>query len=149
MAGTRAGTIVVSVDGTEAALRAWAYAAGVARRQNRRVVCVHVRSLMPVPAIPGTWDSFVDFTGEQLCAQLDAQKEVCAQIADDANAWGTNLHTVARIGHPMTELRKVLAEEANVDMVVVGSATKIGRRLALATGCRMLRRWPCLVVMVP
>jgi nucleotide-binding universal stress UspA family protein len=142
------GTIVVSVDGSEASLRAWAYAVGVARRQNRKLLCVMIRGFVPPRPLPDPW-SGADFYWDQLAAQLDSYAAASAQIVDDARAWDVSFHGVRRVGHPMTELRKVLAEEVNVGMLVIGGGTRIARRLAFAMACGAASRWPCPVVVVP
>jgi len=144
-----AGAIVVNVDGSDASLRAWAYAAGVARSRGRRLVCVHVRRTVPVPFVPDPWDSLGIYGIEWMSAHLEANEAACLQILQDATAWGASFTYVRRIGGPVAELRKVLAEEGSVDMLVVGAGTSIVRKIGLAAACGMGRRWPCPVVIVP
>ena len=144
-----AGAIVVNVDGSDASLRAWAYAAGAARTRGRRLVCVQVRRTVPVPLVPDPWDSLGVYGFEWMSAHLEAHEAACMQILEDASAWAASFTYVQRIGVPVAELRKVLAEEANVDMLVVGAGTNIVRKIGLAAACGMARRWPCPVVIVP
>jgi len=148
-AGTRTAVIVVHLDGTTASLRAWAYAAGVARQQDREVVCVQVLRQVPLFYAATGWGCPADTLEDQLSAQFDACEQDLAQITEDADAWGIRHRTMARAGHTATELRRVLKEEVDVSMLVVGAGTAAGRSLAFSMACRMPRRWPCPLVLVP
>ena len=139
--------IVVGVDGTPASLRALAYAAGLARRQHAELVAVYVRSPMRTPVALSGWVDAGIVTAEAQ-AQQDAEAEVWAQIADDANAWGTGARVVVRSGNPLHELRKV-AEQSGADAIIVGASASLGHRLFGSLGHRLLRCKPCPVTIVP
>jgi nucleotide-binding universal stress UspA family protein len=146
------GAVLVGIDGSDASLRAWAYAAGVARVQNRRLVCMQVKGMVAAPVMADTWDYIGNFTADYFLALMDAREEAYTQIMEDivndAKAWGTSVDIVQGIRPSMKEVRKVLAEEANVDMLVMAAGTRIARQLGLAMACGTARRWPCTVVLV-
>lgn len=141
------GAIVVGVDGTPTSLRALAYAAGLARRQRAELIAVYVRSPMRAPVALSGWVDAGIVTAEAQ-AQHDAEAEVWAQIADDADAWGTGARIVVRNGNPLHELRKV-AEQSGADTIIVGASAGLGHRLFGSLGNRLLRRRPCPVTIVP
>ena len=141
------GAIVVGVDGTPASLRAFAYAAGLARRQHAELVAVYVRSTLRTPVAMAGWVD-AGIVAAEAQAQQDAEAEVWAQIADDANAWGTGARVVVRSGNPLHELRKV-AEQSGADTIIVGASASLGHRLFGSLGHRLLRCKPCPVTIVP
>jgi nucleotide-binding universal stress UspA family protein len=139
--------IVVGVDGTPTSLRALAYAAGLARRQHAELICVYVRQPLRTPVVMSSWVD-AGIVAAEAQAQSDAEQEVCAQISDDATAWGTGARLVVRHGNPLTELRKV-AEQAGADTIIVGASASLAHRLFGSLGHRLLRRKPCPVTIVP
>ncbi len=141
------GAIVVGVDGTPASLRALAYAAGLARRQHAELVAVYVRSPMRTPVAMGGWVD-AGIVAAEAQARQDAEAAIWAQIADDANAWGTGARVVVRSGNPLRELRKV-AEQSGADTIIVGASASLGHRLFGSLGHRLLRGKPCPVTIVP
>ena len=141
------GAIVVGVDGTPTSLRALAYAAGLARRQHANLICVYVRQPLRTPIAMSGWVD-AGIVAAEAQAQSDAEKEVWAQISDDATAWGTGARLIIRHGNPLTELRKV-AEQAGADTIIVGASASLPHRLFGSLGNRLLRRKPCPVTIVP
>lgn len=141
------GAIVVGVDGSPTSLRALAYAAGLARRQHAELICVYVRQPLRTPVAMSGWLD-AGIVAAEAQAQSDAEKEVWAQITDDASAWGTGARLIVRHGNPLTELRKV-AEQAEADTIIVGASASLPHRLFGSLGHRLLRRKPCPVTIVP
>jgi len=141
------GAIVVGVDGTPASLRALAYAAGLARRQHAELIAVYVRAPLRTPVALSGWVD-AGIVAAEAQAQHDAEEDVWAQIADDADTWGTGARIVVRSGNPLTELRAV-AEQTGADLIIVGASASIGHRLFGSLGHRLLRRKPCPVTIVP
>lgn len=141
------GAIVVGVDGTPTSLRALAYAAGLARRQRAELIAVYVRSPLRSPVALSGWVD-AGIVAAEMQAQHDAEDDIWAQIADDAEAWGTGARIVARNGNPLHELRKV-AEESGADTIIVGASAGLRHRLFGSLGGRLLRRRPCPVTIVP
>lgn len=133
--------IVVGFDGSPAALRAGAYAAGLARRAGARLVVVHVVTA-PVLALlaterPWTIEEIVDGRTAELREQV---------AAGAANA-GIDAEFVAVPGEPFAALARV-ATDLRADLVVVGASARHGHRLAGSLGSRLIRaaRWPVVVV---
>jgi nucleotide-binding universal stress UspA family protein len=141
------GAIVVGVDGTPTSLRALAYAAGLARRQRAELICVYVKQPLRVPVAMSGWVD-AGIVAAEAQAQSDVEKEIWAQVADDASTWGTGARIIVRSGDPLTELRRV-AEQAGADTIIVGASASLRHRLCGSLGRRLLRRRPCPVTIVP
>jgi nucleotide-binding universal stress UspA family protein len=130
--------IMVGVNGTVAALRAAAYAGGLAVRQHARLVVVFVADC------PG-WAAIA---GAALAAQMQTQQELCdeirAQVCARAAELDLPLTFLSRRGDPSIQLARA-ADEVRADMVVVGTSRRhpmggVARRLMRAG------RWPVVVV---
>jgi nucleotide-binding universal stress UspA family protein len=133
--------IVVGVDGSPTSLRAGAYAAGLARRQNARMVAVYVIS---TPAIAGLAPSASGAIEESLD---EAAREMREQVRAGAGDVGVPVEYHAVRGDPYTELTR-LADELRADAVIVGASTQAGHRLIGSLAVRLVRagRWPVTVV---
>jgi nucleotide-binding universal stress UspA family protein len=133
--------IVVGVDGSPTSLRAGAYAAGLARRQNARLVAVHVATSPALAMLaPGrTWP-----VEETLVAVTE---EIRQQVRAGAEHIGVDIEFVALRGDAYVELSRI-ATELRADAVVVGASTQAGHRLMGSLAVRLVRagRWPVTVV---
>jgi nucleotide-binding universal stress UspA family protein len=134
--------IVVGVDGSRTALRAGAYAAGLARRQRSRLVVVYVAS-------PSVWtatmpDQVAAAQVETVAALIEEQREL---IRGRAVEMGIPITFMVRRGDPFYELRQT-AIELRADNVVVGSSEQAGHRLIGSIATRLVRagHWPVTVV---
>jgi nucleotide-binding universal stress UspA family protein len=133
--------ILVAVDGSEASLRAGAYAAGLARRQHSRLIAVYVHSPGGLAAMrPETavgWNQ----TTTEIAAGLQSA------IDENAGRLGIEARLIERHGDPGTEIAKV-ADELRVDAVVVGASMQVGHRFVGALGVHLVKlaRWPVTVV---
>ncbi|HEX2357437.1 MAG TPA: universal stress protein [Micromonosporaceae bacterium] len=133
--------ILVGVDSSPTALRAGAYAAGLARRQHSRLVVVYV-------ATPGPWTGMmpgVYAAQEQMFDQVI--EDLRRLIQEGADEVGVPIMFMVRQGDPFVELRQA-ATEIRADMVVVGSSEHRGRRFIGSVATRLVRagRWPVTVV---
>jgi nucleotide-binding universal stress UspA family protein len=136
--------VVVGVDGSDASLRAAAYAVGVCRRQRSRLVVVYVRE----PG--GGLASMMDSTGVASAAAVRHQDDVERMLRDSralAHADGVPVDLVVRTGDPYQVLAET-AHEVRADGVVVGSSSGLGHRIAGSLAVRLVRkaRWPVTVV---
>jgi nucleotide-binding universal stress UspA family protein len=133
--------IVVGVDGSPTSMRAGAYAAGLARRQNSRIVAVHVTSTPMlsgmVPSASGAIEQGLEDVAEEVRREVEAAVEYMQMSAD---------YRAVR-GDPFTELARI-ADEVRADAVVVGASTQAGHRLIGSLAVRLVRagRWPVTVV---
>jgi nucleotide-binding universal stress UspA family protein len=134
-------TILVAIDGSDTSMRAGAYAAGLARRQHARIVCLFVRSGNPTASLnPG-------LAGPLHEAQDAVATEIRDTLEEGARRLGIDVTFMERSGSPLNEIARV-ADELRVDAVVVGASTQAGHRFVGAIATRLVRiaRWPVTVV---
>ena len=133
--------LLVGVDGSDTSLRAGAYAAGMARRQQARLVILYVRPFsaaagMNAGATAGLWESY-----DSVAAELRQTAE------EQGPRLGIDIVFVERDGNPFTEIVR-LADEIQADAVIVGASTKAGHRFVGSLAVHLVRasRWPVTVV---
>src|SRR6516164_8464575 len=133
--------ILVGVDDSVTSLRAGAYAAGLARRQGARLVCVYVEQ------ITALYGAAAGAAAGAVAAQDEALQETAADLRreaeDGARRLGIPLTFVTARGDPYTEIRRV-ADEVRADAVVVGASAKAGHRWVGSLAVRLVKagRWP-------
>lgn len=134
--------ILVGVDGSDTAMRAAAFAFGMARRQGGRLVVAFVAchsalsALGPAVAAAVEHDALVTLYGE-----------LREQIRSGAEELGVPVTFLKTYGDPFTRLRDA-ADRCQVDTVVVGASQKAGHRFAGSVATKLIRtgHWPVLVV---
>jgi nucleotide-binding universal stress UspA family protein len=133
--------IVVGVDGSVTSLRAGAYAVGLARRQNSRLVVVHVSMVSRLATMAPQSMALARQAAEQIAEELRQQ------VAEQAAARGVAATFITVPGDPYTELVRI-ADRVRADGIVVGASTTIGHRFAGSMAVRLVRagRWPVTVV---
>jgi nucleotide-binding universal stress UspA family protein len=141
--GDGPGAILVAIDGSTTSIRAGAWAAGLARRQGSRLICLFVATQ---PAFAGMTmgmgaDIPVDYGAH------DVADQVMAELKDAVQAYQVHAEFLVRAGDPVTEISR-LADEVKVDALVVGASTQAGHRLVGSVAVRLVRagRWPVTVV---
>jgi nucleotide-binding universal stress UspA family protein len=133
--------ILVAVDGSDTSMRAGAYAAGLARRQGSRIVCVYVGQIAGLAAgVPSA-------VGALIQMHDSVARNLRAQIEDRLPFLGVEVTFVERRGDPYTEIVRV-AEQMRVDAVVVGRSNQRGHRFFGSLAVRLVRdaQWPVIVV---
>lgn len=141
--GDGPGVILVAVDGSTTSIRAAAWAAGLARRQGSRLLCVYVS---PRPVLAG-----LALTVGAEIPLNDGEDPVAAELGEEvlagAASYQVPVEYVVRSGDPVSEIIRV-ADEVRVDAVVVGASTQAGHRLVGSVAVRLVRagRWPVTVV---
>jgi nucleotide-binding universal stress UspA family protein len=134
-------TILVAVDGSETSMRAGAYAAGLARRQHARLICLYIRTGSSMAGLtPG-------LAGPLQQAHNSAADEIRRTIDANADRIGIEVLFMERSGSAGSEIARV-ADELRVDAVVVGASTQAGHRFigSIATYLVRIARWPVTVV---
>jgi nucleotide-binding universal stress UspA family protein len=134
---------MVGIDGSDTAMRAGAYAGGLARRQQAHLVVVFI-------AAPSAWTALVTpalgAAEEETFQQLTT--EIRQQIRTGAEELGLSVTLLCRRGDPYVQLGRA-ADEVRPDMVVVGASGRgWQRRLRRSIAGRLVRagRWPVVVV---
>jgi nucleotide-binding universal stress UspA family protein len=122
-------------------MRAGAYAAGMARRQGARLVCLYVRPFSAVSGIGAGAAVSMQEAHDSVAAELRQTVE------EQAARLGIDVVLVERDGNPFTEIVK-LADEIKADAVIVGASTKAGHRFVGSLAVHLVRvsRWPVTVV---
>ncbi|MFC9972951.1 universal stress protein [Spirillospora sp. NPDC127200] len=133
--------IVAGVDGSDTSLRAAAYAWGLARRSDARLLLVHVTPVAALSTLTPGGAAVMREAAEQISAELRAELERAAAQAP------VRYELVNEAGDPYTVLARV-ADAERADAVVVGASTQAGHRLIGSVAVRLVRagRWPVTVV---
>jgi nucleotide-binding universal stress UspA family protein len=137
--------ILVGVDDSVTAMRAGAYAAGLARRQGARLVCVYVERPSAM------YGAAAGAGAGAIAAQEQALEETAEylrrQAEEGAKQLGVPLTFVVAHGDPYTQLRRV-ADEVRADAVIVGASAQAGHRWIGSLAVRLVKagRWPVTVV---
>jgi len=133
--------ILAGVDGSRTSLRAAAYAAGLARRQNALLVGLYVIT-------PSAWAGMAP---EASAAQAESHDEILDElrhiIRERADDIVTPITLMVRRGDAFTEIKRA-AHDLRADMVVVGASEQTGHRLVGSIAVRLVRsgHWPVAVV---
>jgi nucleotide-binding universal stress UspA family protein len=134
-------TILVAVDGSETSLRAAAYAAGMARRQHGKLVCLYVRTVPGLAAMAPGGAAAVDETHDEVA------QEIRAAVQENAARLGVDARFLVREGNPYTAITEV-ASELHADAVMVGASMQPGHRIVGSLASHLVRaaHWPVTVV---
>ena len=122
-------------------MRAGAYAAGMARREGARLVCLYVRPFSAVSGIGAGAAVSMQEAHDSVAAEL---RQI---VEEQAARLGIDVVLVERDGNPFAEIVK-LADEIKADAVIVGASTKAGHRFVGSLAVHLVRvsRWPVTVV---
>ncbi|MBT2430263.1 MULTISPECIES: universal stress protein [unclassified Streptomyces] len=134
--------IVAGLDGSDSSMRAAAYAAGLARRQNARLVLVYVQPVIPSGAALGV--PVGDTTGEVAQELADEIRASAERLKD---TWDVRWEFHTFRGDPYNGL-VTAADELTADAVVVGASESAGHRFIGSVAVRLVKagRWPVTVV---
>ena len=122
-------------------MRAGAYAAGLARRQHARLVCLYVRTTSPLIAASPAAVMAMRQTNDTVVTELRTMVE------EESARIGLDVVFVDHEGNPFTEIVRV-ADELHADAVIIGASSKAGHRFvgSLAVHLVKVARWPVTVV---
>lgn len=137
--------ILVGVDDSVTSLRAGAYAAGLARRQGARLVCVYVAQLSTIYGASSSAGAGAITAQDQALHEL--AEDLRGRVEEAAGQLNVRVTFIATRGDPYHELKRI-ADEVRADAVVVGASTKAGHRFVGSLAVRLVRagRWPVTVV---
>jgi nucleotide-binding universal stress UspA family protein len=132
--------ILVGVDGSDTAMRAAAFAVGLARRQGYRLIVAFVATHS---ALAGLGPAVA--AAQQAVEELDSDLRSTARRA--AEELDIPITFLKAHGDPFTRLREA-ADQCQVDTVVVGASMSAGHRFAGSVATKLIRagHWPVLVV---
>ncbi|WP_031090595.1 universal stress protein [Streptomyces sp. NRRL WC-3549] len=134
--------IVAGIDGSDSSMRAAAYAAGLARRQNAMLTLVYVQPVMAAGAALGV--PVAHTTGEVAEGLVNEIRTATERLKDIWNVrW--EFHTFH--GDPYNGL-VTASDELKADAVVVGASESAGHRFIGSVAVRLVKagRWPVTVV---
>lgn len=134
--------IVAGIDGSESSMRAAAYAAGLARRQNAMLALVYVQPVMSAGAALGV--PVAGTTGE-VAEELVNEIRTSAERLKDI--WNVRWEFHTFHGDPYNGL-VTAADGLKADAVVVGASESAGHRFVGSVAVRLVKagRWPVTVV---
>lgn len=135
--------IVVGVDGSDSSMRAAAYAAGLARRQNSLLAVVYIQ---PMGGLGGAEVGVaVAQAGREAAEDLERQIREAAERHSHGRLVRWEFHTTQ--GDAYGGLVQ-FADRLKADAVVIGVSEKAGHRLLGSVAVRLVKagRWPVTVV---
>ncbi|GHE30830.1 universal stress protein A [Streptomyces capitiformicae] len=135
--------ILVGLDGSDSSLRAVAYAAGLARRQQSLLATVYVQ---PTPAASAALGAPVAGTTDAITEQLVAEIREAAEQVKGIFEVRWAFHTFR--GDPYSGLVKA-ADELQADAVVVGVSEQAGHRFVDSVKVRLVKAGRRPVTVVP
>jgi nucleotide-binding universal stress UspA family protein len=136
--------ILVGVDDSVTSLRAGAYAAGLARRQGARLVCVYVEQRATIYGATGAGAGAIAVQDQAL---RETGEDLRRRAEEETERLGVPLTFIIAHGDPYHELRRV-ADQVRADAVIVGASSKAGHRWIGSLAVRLVKagRWPVTVV---
>ncbi|MER7537502.1 universal stress protein [Streptomyces sp. NPDC097704] len=134
--------IMAGIDGSASSLRAAAYAAGLARRQNALLALVYVQPVIPAGVALG---APVTGTTQEIADELVEEIRTSAERVKDL--WRVRWEFRTFRGDAYAGLVQA-AEELTADAVVVGASESAGHRFVGSVAVRLVKagRWPVTVV---
>jgi nucleotide-binding universal stress UspA family protein len=133
--------VLVAVDGSDTALRAGAWAIGLARRNQARLEVVTVAAGSGLAGLNPSAAQALRESEQELADDLRGRLQ---SITEEL---GVTMRFWARNGEPLHEI-VAIADEVRADVVVVGASQQAGHRLVGSLAVRLVRhgRWPVTVV---
>jgi nucleotide-binding universal stress UspA family protein len=136
--------ILIAIDESVTALRAAAYAVGLARRQGARLVALYVE---PVASLAMGSAQGAPIVAAERELRGEIARELAKQTAVRAREFAIPLSFVTAVGDPYREITRV-AGETHADAIVVGASLRPGHRVLGSLAVRLVRagKWPVTVV---
>jgi len=135
--------IVAGIDGSDSSMRAAAYAAGLARRQNSRLALVYIQPLNTMGGASA--GAAMVQLGQEMATDLERQiREAAERIP---NGERVRWEFISQSGDAYNGLVEV-ADRLRADAVVIGASKKAGHRIVGSVAVRLVKagRWPVTVV---
>jgi nucleotide-binding universal stress UspA family protein len=147
--GNRPVTIIVGLDGTDASMRALAYAIGVGRRMQARIICAYAQHVDFLPAAALSLPTACSLLAFETAAEVtEATKaELRTLLTRAKQEVGITIELQCLTGDPAHALAE-FATDMRADLVVVGASRHQGSHLFHSVSRRLNRRtaWPLTIV---
>jgi nucleotide-binding universal stress UspA family protein len=136
--------ILVGADDSTTSIRAGWYAAGLARRQQARIVAVFVAPRATFGAA-GPGGAAVTVAHDEAVRATAEDMEQRARVM--GAELGISISFIAARGDPYTEICRI-AGEVRADAIVVGASARAGHRFVGSLAVRLVKagKWPVTVV---
>ena len=133
--------ILAAVDGSTTALRAGAYAVGLARRQRSQLVVITVTTTPAMASLSADAGTVLAQSAHELAADMHEQAREYLRLLE------MEARLVTVHGDPYIEIVR-LADDLRADAVVVGASMKAGHRFVGSLAVRLIKagKWPVTVV---
>lgn len=141
--------ILVAIDGSDEAERAFKKGVAIAKRNNSRLFVTHIsdtRTLRSFPSFDGpiSNNEFIDQAHKAAETTLNAYKK----WAEDHDL--ADVETILKFGSPKIEITKTIPKEYNIDLILLGATglNAVERILIGSVSEYVVRNAPCDVLIV-
>lgn len=139
-------TIVVPVDFSPSAEKAFAWALALAEKWQARILLLHVVSLpVPAPVVMGIHLHLTDLEAALLAEAKAKMRELLTRLPSKT----VQIEAKVTSGHPVATICRT-AEQEQADLIVIGSHGRSGLRHILlgSVAEQVVRYAPCAVAVV-
>ncbi len=141
--------ILVAIDGSDEAERAFKEGVNIAKKNNSKLFLTHISDSRTLRFFPNFENpignrEFMDQSQRAASATLDAYKKWALDFGFE------DIETILKYGSPKIEIAKVIPEEFNIDLILLGATglNAVERILIGSVSEYVVRNAPCDVLIV-